>query len=172
MNRTSAPGFDAIADADTKRAFVGGRPEAVEWLPPATKLFKWTQSITGPRGISPWWQLLESRRLANGSECPGIRELQFYAGRVQVNDRDYARARLAVSEQWNRMTNAVAIELVNGAWGYIGKAAGQLENRDISNVFLIGGAYQVWIPGLVATDIRRISILPHLATNKRFGAGL
>ncbi len=60
------------------------------------------------RGISPWWQILLSRRLAAGSVVPGIRELQIYASRLNAHDRDYNRARLAVTEQWNRMTNAVA----------------------------------------------------------------
>ena len=74
------------------------------------------------------------------------------------------------SQQWNKMTNAVAIDLVNGAWGYIGKASGQLEDNLVSNVFLIGGEYQVWVPGLVPNDIRRISLLPYLQPNAAFGA--
>jgi hypothetical protein len=164
------PDFSTIADANTKGAFLGGHPEAVEWLPPATKLFKWTQSITNQKGISPSWQFLEARRLGNGVVAPGVRELQEYAARLGVHDRDYARVRAAVTEQWNKMTNAVAIELVNGAWGYIGKASGQLQDNLVPGVFLIGGEYQVWIPGLTANDIRRISLLPYLQPNAPFGA--
>jgi hypothetical protein len=164
------PDFSTIADANTKGAFLGGHPEVVEWLPPGTKLFKWTQSITNQKGISPWWQFLEARRLANGATAPGVRELQEYAARLGVHDRDYARVRAAVTEQWNKMTNAVAIELANGAWGYIGKASGQLQDNLVPGVFLIGGEYQVWIPGLTANDIRRISLLPYLQPNAPFGA--
>jgi hypothetical protein len=65
--------------------------------------------------------------------------MQEYATRLGVHDRDYARVRAAVTEQWNKMTNAVAIELVTGAWGYIGKASGQLKNKLVPGVYLIGG---------------------------------
>jgi hypothetical protein len=164
------PPFASIADANTRRAFVNGRPEVVEWLVPGTKLFKWTQSITSGRGVSPWWQFLIARTLPGGAVCPGIREMQENAGNTGAGDRDYARVRAAVTEQWNKMTNAVAIELVKGTWGYIGKAAGQLKNSNDPKVFFIGGDYQVWIPGLVANDIRRISLLPYLQPNAPFGA--
>jgi hypothetical protein len=50
------------------------------------------------------------------------------------------------------------------------QASGQLEDDRVSNVFLIGGEYQVWVPGLVANDIRRISLLPYLRPNAPFGA--
>ena len=168
--QTNPPDFASIADADTKRAFLNGHPEVVAWLDPGTKLFKWTQSITTGHGVSPWWQFLMSRRLANGAMCPGIREMQQWASNVGVHDRDYARTRAAVTQQWNKMTNAVAIELVNGTWGYIGKAAGQLKDKTVSNVFFIGGEYQVWIPGLIANDIRQISLSPYLLPNTPFGA--
>jgi len=135
-----------------------------------TKLFKWTKSITNPRGISPWWQFLESKRLATGAHVPGIRELQTYAGRLGVHDRDYNRSRLAVTEQWNKMSEAVAIELLQGKWGYVGKASGQRKDETDSGVYFIGGEYQVWIPGLAQTDIRRISIAPYLAPNSPLGA--
>jgi hypothetical protein len=67
------------------------------------------------------------------------------------------------------MTTAVAIELVGGAWGYIGKASGQPQDHNVSGVFLIGGEYQVWVPGLAESGIRRIS-LPNLKANAPFGA--
>lgn len=35
--------------------------------------------------------------------------------------------------------------------------------------FFVGDEYQVWIPGLVASDIRRISIMPYLNPNSAFG---
>jgi hypothetical protein len=169
MPVSKPPDFASVANASTQRAFLRGRPEVVEWLEPGTKLFKWTQSITTPRGISPWWQFLLARRLSNGVNCPGIQELQTYAGRLGVHDRDYARTRAAVSKQWNKMTNAVAIELTKGTWGYIGRASGQLEDQNVPRVFLIGGEYQVWVPGLLANDIRRISLLPYLKPNTPFG---
>jgi hypothetical protein len=170
MSPAQPPAFNTIADDDVRRAFLQGRPEVVAWLEPGTKLFKWTQSITTRNGVSPWWQFLESRRLASGATVPGIRELQGYAARLGVHDRDYARVRAAVTKQWNRMTNAVAIQLVKGAWGYIGKASGQLQDERVLGVYLIGGEYQVWIPGLIANDTRQIALLPYLRPNSPFGA--
>jgi len=169
MEPPRPPEFASVADTNTKNAFLGGHPEVVLWLTPGTKLFKWTKSITTPRGISPWWQFLEARRLATGASIPGVRELQTYASRLGVHDRDFNRTRLAVTEQWNKMTLAVAIELVRGAWGYVGKASGQHKNENDAGVYFIGGEYQVWVPGLLANDIRQISILPFLAPNSSFG---
>ena len=169
MESPRPPDFAAIADNDTRNAFLTRRPEVVQWLEPGTKLFKWTKSITNARGISPWWQFLEARRLATGTNVPGVRELQTYASRLGVHDRDYNRTRLAVTEQWNKMTQAVAIELLRSAWGYVGKAAGQRKDASDAGVFFIGGEYQVWIPGLVANDIKRISIMPYLNPNSAFG---
>jgi hypothetical protein len=170
VDPSQPPAFGQIADAATKRAFLGGRPEVGLWLTPGTKLFKWTKSIVTPQGISPWWQFLEARRLATGANVPGIREMQTYADRLGVQDRDYSRARLAVTKQWNKMTNAVGIELLGGKWGYVGKAWGQLKDKTDSGVYLIGGDYQVWIPGMVINDFKPLSILPYLTPNSSFGA--
>jgi hypothetical protein len=170
MTPPRPPAFAAVADGESKGAYLFGHPEVVEWLSPGTKLFKWTQSITTSRGVSPWWQFVEARRLATGATCPGIRELREYAARLGVHDRDYTRVRAAVTEQWNKMTHLVAIELVRGSWGYVGKASGQLEDNSTPGVYWIGGEYQVWIPGLLANDIRRISLPPYRQPNPPFGA--
>jgi hypothetical protein len=170
MTTPHPPDFASIADADTKRAFLSGHPEVISWLAPPTKLFKWTKSITTKHGISPWWQFLQARTLTTGVVCPGIQEFQDYASRLGVHDREYARVRAAVTEEWNDMTNPVAIELTNGAWGYIGKAMGQLKSKSVRGVYFIGGEYQVWVPGLHAKDIRLISLLPYLKPNAPFGA--
>ena len=162
------PDFNAIADQSVKSAFLNGHPEMVLWLTPGTRLFKWTKSVATRHGISPWWQFVDSTRLATGSAVPGIQELQMRAGRLGAANRDFARMRLAVTEQWNKMTELVAIALQKGAWGYVGKAAGQLKDQNDPKVFFIGGEYQVWIPGLTANDIRRISILPFLQPNTPF----
>lgn len=59
-------------------------------------------------------------------------------------------------------------QIWSGGLGYVGKAAGQLKNQNDPRVFFIGGEGQVWIPGLIANDIRRISILPFLQPNTPF----
>ena len=107
--------------------------------------------------------------MPTGADVPGVRELQARAARMGVHDRDFNRSRLAVTEQWNKMTRSPAIELLRGAWGYVGKASGQLKNTSDPDVSWIGGEYQVWIPGLVASDVKQISILPYLAPNTPFG---
>jgi hypothetical protein len=169
MNPPKPPAFVEIADADARGAFINGYPEVVRWLPPGMKLFKWTKSIGTSRGISPWWQFIEPLRLATGATVPGIQELQTRAARLAVPDRDFARTRVAVTEEWNRMTNAVGISLLQGAWGYIGKASGQRKNQDNPDVYFIGGEYQVWIPGLTAQHIARLSLSPYLKPNTSFG---
>jgi hypothetical protein len=169
MESQRPPNFADIADPSTKQAFLRGSPEAVLWLTTGTKLFKWTQSITGSRGVSPWWQFLEQRRLPSGADVPGLREMQIRAARLGAHDRDFTRSRLAVTEQWNKLTRCPAIELLRGAWGFVGKAAGQRKDLSDPQVFFIGGDYQIWIPGLTATDIKQISILPYLAPNTTFG---
>lgn len=170
MASNQPPIFANIASASVKNAFLHGHPEVVQWLSPGTKLFKWTASITTPRGVSPWWQFLEARRLGTGANVPGIRELQIYATRLGAHDRDYNRTRLAVTEQWNKMTEAVAIELLLGAWGYIGRASGQRKDADDPKVYFIGGEYQVWIPGLTINHVMRVSILPYLTPSAAFSA--
>ena len=93
----------------------------------------------------------------------GLKERQTYAKRLSASDRDYHRVRAGVTRQWNPMTHPIGIMLQSAAWGYIGKAAGQLEDESVPNVFLIAGDYQLWIPGLKASDISQISVLPYLA---------
>jgi hypothetical protein len=54
--------------------------------------------------------------------------------------------------------------------GHIGKAAGQLKTKADPKILFIGGEYQVWVPGLVANNIRRIALLPYLKPNSPFNA--
>jgi len=161
MKQTVPPNFNSVADARVKQAFVGP-PETTEWIQPGTKLYKWTKSIFSSTGISPWWLFLEPRVLASGKRCPGLRERQQYANRLGLSDRNYHQVRAGVTKQWNPMTRPIAIMVMNGAWGYIGKAAGQLEDNTIPGVFLIAGEYQVWIPGLKTADICQISVVPYM----------
>jgi hypothetical protein len=161
----TAPDFDDIADEDAKAAFVGGSPECVEWLAEGTRLYKWSKSVVGRRGVSPWWFFVEPRILPNGIHFDGLRDRQTYARRLDVHDGVFHRARAAVTKQWNPMTRPIAIKLNYGAWGYIGKCAGQLvdnEDKGLANVLFIGGDYQIWIPNLKASDITQISVLPFL----------
>ena len=165
MNPSQPPDFDVIADAQVKKAFLGRAPACVQWLPPGTKLYKWSKGITGRNGISPWWLFLEATMLPGRVRCDGLKQRQEFARRLNVHDRDYHRVRAGVTKQWNPMTRPVAIRLNNGAWGYIGKAAGQLQDDTVDNVVLIAGDCQVWIPGLKAVDVTQISVVPYLTAS-------
>jgi len=43
-----------------------------------------------------------------------------------------------------------------------------LKNKADPKILFIGGEYHVLIPGLLAKDIRRISLLPYLKPNSPF----
>ncbi len=57
----------------------------------------------------------------------------------------------------------ITVRLTNYVWGYVGKAAGQLEDETVPDVYFIAGDYQVWVPGLTFADVTQISALPYLA---------
>lgn len=156
----------AMAKPEVRRAFIGGKPETKERLLASTKLFKWTQyPLVGPKGITPWWSFVEDRALVNGKKVDGLRQSQIYAQRLGAQDSRYARTRSAVTQQWNQMTKPLVIELMKNVWGFIGKASGQPEDKQMANVYLIGGAYQVWIPNLTIAHIRQVAALPYLMPN-------
>lgn len=71
-----------------------------------------------------------------------------------------ARARGAVTRQWNPMTGLLGARLVAPAYGFIGQCSGQPidEAPWLSNVFFIGGAWQLWIPNLTAQTITQEAI--------------
>jgi hypothetical protein len=161
LNETSS--FDSIATPTARRAFTGGSPESKELLPAGTKLYKWTQhALAGPRGITPWWSLVNSLQLQTGTVAPALRDTQTWAERIGKNDRDYARVRSAVTQQWNRMDKPLFAELVQPVWAWVGKASGQLEDENEPKVYLIGGNYQVWAPNLTIQHIKQIAALPYL----------
>ena len=152
-----------LGKPDVRRAFIGGKPETTEKLIAGTKLYKWTQyPLAGAQGITPWWSFVEARTLANGRKVEGLQESQIYAERLSTPHGRYARTRSAVTKQWNLMTRPLVVQLLKDVWGFIGKASGQLEDQQVSNVYLIGGAYQVWIPNLTIAYVRQIAALPCL----------
>jgi hypothetical protein len=150
-------------DATVRRAFLG-RPEKI-LLKRAVRLYKWTnRSLAGQHGISPWWSFVDSTRLPSGTLAEGFRVAEERAQRLGRSHREFARTRAAISEQFdNAMTNLLMVRLNTDAWGLAGQASGQPEfaqkRADLQHVFLIGGAYQVWIPNLSARDVQEIPAL-------------
>ena len=92
----------------------------------------------------------------------GFRVSEERAARLGRTHRDFAKARAAISDRFqNSMTNLLVIQLKEPVWGFAGQASGQRQfaedQADLQHVFLIGGAYQIWIPNLT---LRHISALP------------
>jgi hypothetical protein len=155
--------FSSIASPEVRHAFFGRVPEAKELLLNHSKLYKWTQyPLVGPKGITAWWSLVDSITLNTGTVVPGLRKVQEWAANLGIHEREYARVRSAVTKQWNTLRKPLFIELIEPVWGWIGKTRGQLEDKDEPKVFLIGGNYQVWLPGLTVNHVKQISALPYL----------
>ena len=148
-------------DPIVKRAFLRA-PEKIQ-LYASVQLYKWTnRPLLGRQGISPWWSFVESTRLPNGTIAEGFRVSEERAARLGRMHRDYAKVRAAISGEFhNSMTDLLVIRLNEPVWGFAGQAAGQPEfakdHVGLQHVFLIGGAWQVWIPNLTE---RHVTALP------------
>jgi len=153
-------------DATVRRAFLR-RPEKL-LLRSSKRLYRWSnRPLLGANGIAPWWSFVDSMRLPSGMIVDGFRVSEERAQRIGRTHRDFARARAAISGEFgNTMTNLFVVQLTKDVWGLAGQASGQpefaKERTDLQNVFLIGGAHQVWVPNLTATDVQ---VLPAIASN-------
>ena len=151
--------FDTV-DASVKRAFL--RPPEKLQLSPRTHLYKWTDAPFNQGGrVSPWWSFVETTQLPSGAMADGFRVSEERAKRIGRTHRELARSRAAISGQFNnRLSNLLVIELSVPVWGFAGQASGQPEfarnQPELANVFLIGGAYQVWLPGLTPMHVKSI----------------
>jgi hypothetical protein len=149
------------ADPSVKRAFLR-TPEKV-LLAPHVNLYKWTSApLIDRMPVSPWWSFVESTPLPSGAVAEGFRVSEERANRLKKPHRDYARVRAAISGEFgNSMKNLLVIQLNEPAWAFAGQASGQPEfaksRADLSNVLLIGGAHQVWLPNLTP---RHLTIVP------------
>lgn len=133
-------------------------------LDAATRLYKFTEHpLSGPRGVTPWWHFLDACtvKLETGApfQVPGYDTARQRAARIGVPDRDFGRARSAVSREWNRMTRLVKIRLNQKTYAFFGQNAGMPldgEAPDPHAVKLIGGNYQLFVPNLNASHVRQI----------------
>jgi hypothetical protein len=151
--------FDAV-DASVRRAFL--RPPEKLLLATRSHLYKWTDAPLNQGGrISPWWSFVETTQLPSGVVADGFRVSEERAQRIGRTHREFARSRAAISGQFNnRLSQLLVIELSVAVWAFAGQASGQPEfarnQPELANVFLIGGAYQVWIPGLTPIHVKSI----------------
>jgi hypothetical protein len=148
-------------DLSVKRAFLGV-PDKILLLP-AVQLYKWTSHpmVNGGR-ITPWWSFVKTTRLPGGMVADGFRTSEERAVRLGRSHREFARARAAVSGQFrNTMKTLLVIQLNTEIWGFAGKASGQREfaedQTDLQNVYLIGGAHQVWVPNLMPKHVTALA---------------
>lgn len=149
------------ADGTVKRAFL--RPPEKIKISARKQLYKWTnRPLIGGWGITPWWSFVESTRLPSGALAEGFRVAEERALRLGKPHREFARARAAISDQFNNsMSDLLVIVLNEPVWGFAGQASGQPEFKDeqvdLRNVILIGGAWQVWVPNLT---LKHVTALP------------
>jgi hypothetical protein len=150
----------ATARTDVKRAFL--RPPQRILVADGTRLYRWSDRPLTVGDIAPWWLFVESRPLPNGELFEGFRVAEERARRLGRSHREYDRARLALSEKFdNAMTKLLLVTMNVPAWGFAGQASGQHEFKDkrLDHVFLIGGAHQLWIPGLDYTHLRKEAVV-------------
>jgi hypothetical protein len=150
----------ADIDASVKRAFLRV-PEKI-FLAPHVRLYKWTnRALSDGVRITPWWSFVESTRFPSGGIADGFRVSEERARRLGRSHREFARSRAAISDQFaNTMVNLLVIQLSLPVWGFAGQASAQREfaddRADLGHVFLIGGAHQVWVPGLTLGHVAAV----------------
>jgi hypothetical protein len=140
------------APSDVKAAFSGGPPRKL-LLASRTELYKFTQYGLFHNGhVSPWW----SSVLPIDRNDTGLEELLERSGRLGTAAADFARARNAVTKQWNSMSGLLLAVLTSPVYAFVGRVRHQqYDNRpEFHNVVFIGGATQLWIPNLTAAQIR------------------
>ena len=148
------------AELKVRRAFLRS-PEKIRLDPPA-RLYRWANpsSFDGLH-IAAWWSFVESTPLPSGKVAEGFLVSEERATRIGRSHQKFARARVAISDQFgNTMAELLMVKVVQPVWGFAGQASGQREFADsdveVRHVFLIGGAYQLWIPNLTLRHVIQI----------------
>jgi hypothetical protein len=130
-------------------------------------VYKWTSySLVNPNNnkITEYWCPWKSLKIGP-TEIPGFKELRMRyrnVGGSVGRPQEFARARNAVTEQWNGMDSLMKAEFKKPVWGFAGKISGQRKFRDPEhpaeqcNVFFIGGDFQLCIPNLTVAWIRQL----------------
>ena len=148
------------AELKVRRAFLRN-PEKIRVDPP-TRLYRWTNPSSFDNShISPWWSFVESTPLPSGKVADGFLVSEQRAARIGRSHQNFARARAAISDQFrNTMAELLMVKVMQSVWGFAGQASGQPEFADsdveVRHVFLIGGAYQLWVPNLTLQHVTQI----------------
>ena len=119
-------------------------------FPKGWELYKFTEYPLTGTSVSPWWS---SVRPAAASD-PGLAGTLERAKRLKVDPQRFARVRSAVTKQWNGMDRLQTVRLMVPVYGFVGRCSAQRIDKSLAeNVVFIGGAWQVFIPGLARTDV-------------------
>ncbi len=138
--------YAGVAEPEVKQTFIGGVVLRNLWLL-ALCCNKFTDRplVQSTGRISPWWSSVEP--IASGDT--GLAGLLERAERLGVSREEFARARSAVTQQWNSMSGLMIIRLLVPAYGFVGRCAAQLVDEQsvyMRNVVFIGGAWQSICP--------------------------
>lgn len=142
---------------DVQKAFIRGFAEP-KLFPAGYRLYKYTSyGLFSPSGgVTSWWFSVDP--VVPGDT--GLAGLRQSADNLGVASNQYARARAAVDQGWgNGMRGVLIARLLVPAWGLVGRCSAQnVDSKDasLSNVVYIGGAYQLYIPGLSAASIAQV----------------
>lgn len=119
-------------------------------------LYKYTAYplIKRDGGVTEFWSSVEPIVPAD----PGFKGQEQRAGVLNASPTNLARARSAVTQQWNPMTNLLKAKLVSQVYAFVGQCSGQVIDEEArhANTFFIGGAWQLWIPNLSASTIVKV----------------
>jgi len=145
-------------DHSIKRTFIGGRIRK-RMLSPQTMLYKFSgNSLVSPNGtVSPWWSAVEP--IESGDT--GLEGLLEYAARLNVAPNDYARARSAVTKQWNSLAGLLIVRLTVPVFAFVGQCSAQPVDNEVSaprKVLYIGGAWQLYIPNLNRDHVLQVAL--------------
>jgi hypothetical protein len=142
-------------------------PEHVE-LPKNTRLYKWTsyplirwetENNVKRATITQYWSSKDGLTTPTGKVVPTFEEMRkrYRNSNGGVGaPRDWARARSAVTNEWNPMDAILFVQLDQLVWGFVGIAASQNVQGNDGRSSWIGGDWQIVIPGLTERHCHRI----------------
>lgn len=147
----------ADAPFDVRRAF-SGRVTKMR-LVSGHQLYKFTdRGLFQAGNVTPWWSSVKPIN----SEDTGLDNFIERTESLDVPADQFARARNAVTAEWNGMDDLLTARLLTAVFGFAGRAAHQNINQRTAdaNVVFIGGAIQLWIPNLKRQHIQMLSREP------------
>ena len=155
--------FDQLSDSQQKSFWKQPTPVLVR-LAAGFQLYKWTQyGLINPYNgsASEYWSPWAPMTSGN-IQVPGFSELRTRYQNINGGvgrPQEFARARSAVTQEWNTMSSLTKAELSLPVWGFLGTCAPQpvTQSEEASRkVLFIGGNYQLVIPNMTAKHIFKL----------------